>query len=167
MILNPKIEKSPYRGRGDTPSPRLGRFAPSPSLYNYFQCFFFTLIFMPAYRPILAVSNSDRSIFPCIARSEKSMAECVINSGNIVEPTSGYFVIFITRLRRRTCALQSRIAHSVTMERRSFARTLLWRNNHTQGTLFAVYRIFRQALDAQCWFDYVFATFHARKLCAM
>ena len=29
------------------PPPRLGRFAPLPLLYNYFQCFFFTLIFMP------------------------------------------------------------------------------------------------------------------------
>ena len=29
MILTPKIEKSPYRGRGDTPLPPLGRFAPS------------------------------------------------------------------------------------------------------------------------------------------
>ena len=48
------------------------------------------------------------------------------------------------------------------MEHRSFARTLLWRNNHTQGTLFAVYQKFRQALDAQCLFDDVFATFHAR-----
>ena len=28
MILTPKIEKSPYRGRGDT-LPPLGRFAPS------------------------------------------------------------------------------------------------------------------------------------------
>ena len=37
----------------------------------------------------------------------------------------------------RTCALESRIARSVTMERRSFARTLLWRNNHTHGTLLA------------------------------
>ena len=32
---------------------------------------------------------------------------------------------------QKTCALESRIARSVTMERRSFARTLLWRNNHT------------------------------------
>ena len=32
MILTPQIEKSPYRGRGETPShtlPPLGRFAPS------------------------------------------------------------------------------------------------------------------------------------------
>ena len=29
MILTPKIEKYPYRGRGDTPLPPLGRFAPS------------------------------------------------------------------------------------------------------------------------------------------
>ena len=49
MILNPKIEKSPQAtvGGGTPPSPRLGRFAPSPSLYNYFQWVFFTLIFMP------------------------------------------------------------------------------------------------------------------------
>ena len=51
MILNPKIEKSSYRGRGTpppTPSPRLGRFTPSPALYNYFQYFSLTLILMPA-----------------------------------------------------------------------------------------------------------------------
>ena len=35
-----------------------------------------------------------------------------------------------------------RIARSVTMECRSFARTLLWRNNHTHRTLLAVYRNF-------------------------
>ena len=123
------------------------------------------------YRPILAVSNINRSIFPCIARSEKSMAKCVLNSGQYCRAnTFGYFVIFITidyAYAQRTCALQSRTARSVTMKRRSFARTILWRNNHTQGTLFAVYRKFRQALDAQCWFDDVFATFHARKSCAV
>ena len=31
-------------------------------------------------------------------------------------------------------------------------RTLLWCNNHTKCTLFAVYRKLCQALDAQCWF---------------
>ena len=54
------------------------------------------------------------------------------------------------------------------MRRERFARTLLWCNNHTQGTLFAVYRKFRQALDAQCWFDDVFETFHAEEtLCSV
>ena len=44
---------------------------------------------------------------------------------------------------QRLCALQSCIARSVTMERRSFARTLLWRNNHIHDdTLPAVYRKF-------------------------
>ena len=37
-----------------------------------------------------------------------------------------------------------RIARFETMERRSFARTLLWRNNHIHDTLLAVYRKFRQ-----------------------
>ena len=56
------------------------------------------------YRPILAVSNIDRLIFPCIARSEKSMAKCVLNSGQYCRAnTSGYFVIFITH-RLRVCA---------------------------------------------------------------
>ena len=32
---------------------------------------------LTSYRPILAVSNIDRSIFACIARSEKSMAKYV------------------------------------------------------------------------------------------
>ena len=49
----PKLKNLPTVGGGTppsdpTPSPRLGRFAPSPSLYNYFQCFSLTLIFMPA-----------------------------------------------------------------------------------------------------------------------
>ena len=44
----PKLKNLPTVGGGTppsppTPSPRLGRFAPSPSLYNFFQC----LIFMP------------------------------------------------------------------------------------------------------------------------
>ena len=37
-----------------------------------------------------------------------------------------------------------RIARFETMERRTFARTLLWRNNHIHDTLLAVYRKFRQ-----------------------
>ena len=41
----------------------------------------------------------------------------------------------ITRMRRTLCALQSRSARYVTMERRAFARTLLWRNNHIHDTL--------------------------------
>ena len=41
----------------------------------------------------------------------------------------------ITRMRRTLCALESRSARYVTMERRAFARTLLWRNNHTHDTL--------------------------------
>ena len=78
-------------------------------------------------------------------------------AGNNVEPTSGYFVIFITQfpmffflnidyayMRRELAHFSPRIARSVTMERRSFARTLLWRNNHTQGTLLAVYQKFHQ-----------------------
>ena len=45
MILNPKIEKSPYRGRGDTP----GSVASLPRLRYIiiFSVVFFTLIFMP------------------------------------------------------------------------------------------------------------------------
>ena len=39
---------------------------------------------------------------------------------------------------QKICALESRIARSVTMERRLFARTLLWRNNHIHDTLHAV-----------------------------
>ena len=35
----------------------------------------------------------------------------------------------------RLCALESRIARSVTMECSLFARTLLWRNNHIHDTL--------------------------------
>ena len=54
----PKLKNLPTVG-GRTPhshtlpparslrSLRLGRFAPLPSLYNYFQCFLFTSIFMP------------------------------------------------------------------------------------------------------------------------
>ena len=41
----------------------------------------------------------------------------------------------ITRMRRTLCALESRSACYVTMERRAFARTLLWRNNHIHDTL--------------------------------
>ena len=41
----------------------------------------------------------------------------------------------ITRMRRTLCALESRSARYVTMERRAFARTLLWRNNHIHDTL--------------------------------
>ena len=51
------------------------------------------------------------------------------------------------------CALESRIAHSVTMERRSFARTLLWRNNHIHDTLLAVYQKFRQT-STGCIFSF-------------
>ena len=51
MILNPKIEKSPYRGRGDTPLPHppLGSVASLPRLRYIiiFSVVFFTLIFMP------------------------------------------------------------------------------------------------------------------------
>ena len=41
----------------------------------------------------------------------------------------------ITRVRRTLCAIESRSARYVTMERRTFARTLLWRNNHIHDTL--------------------------------
>ena len=41
-------------------------------------------------------------------------------------------------------AFWSNIARFETMERRSFARTLLWRNIHIHDTLLAVYRKFRQ-----------------------
>ena len=47
----PKLKTLPTVGGGTPPShtlpPGSVRFAPSPSLYNYFQCFSLTLIFMP------------------------------------------------------------------------------------------------------------------------
>ena len=80
------------------------------------------------HRPILAVSNIDRSIFPCIGRSEKSMAKCVLNSGQYCRANTSGYLSFSLRIdyayAQRTCALQSRIARSVTMERRSYARSL-------------------------------------------
>ena len=49
------------------------------------------------------------------------------------------FISSITRIHaQRLCALESRIARSVTMERRLFAHTLLWCNNHIHDTLLAV-----------------------------
>ena len=54
-----------------------------------------------------------------------------------------YLLSWITRKRRDFLHL-SRIARSVTMERRSFVRTRLWRNNHIHDTLLAVYRKCRQ-----------------------
>ena len=58
------------------------------------------------YCPILAISNIDRSIFSkaCIARSEKSMAKCVLNSGLYCRANIRVFCNFhyasITRMRR-------------------------------------------------------------------
>ena len=67
----PKLKNPPTVGGGTPPSPLLGRFAPSPLLYNYFQCFSLTLIFMPAYVLSFAgflcfISSATRSAqMPC------------------------------------------------------------------------------------------------------
>ena len=72
-----------------------------------------------------------------------------IGSNSLVVYYSPLLLIVDYAHAQRTCALESRIARSVTTERRMFARTLLWRNNHTSGTLpLAVYRKFRQNMTA-------------------
>ena len=78
MILTTKIDKSPYRGRGDTSShtlPPLGRFAPS----HYFVLKIFSVFFLKSeitpppphfWRPVYATGRveSIRHIFPKLTK---------------------------------------------------------------------------------------------------
>ena len=53
VLLHVENAKSPYRGRGDTPLPPLGRFAPS-----YFRYWFFILKSWQVWKSILEFKNS-------------------------------------------------------------------------------------------------------------
>ena len=122
----------------------------------------FTKLYSPRFK-CQQGKEGNISYIPLFTKAYGSLR--VKKEGNIA---SGYFVIFITH-QVRVCAFMH--------------RELLFCDNGAQIGLralycdviitlkahcFAVYQKFRQALDAQCWFDDVFATFHAEEtLCSV
>ena len=79
-----KLKNLPTVGVGGGTPPRFGRFAPSPSLYNYFQCFSLTLIFMHATEDTSTeVSSTEDS------SSEESSTEDTATEEGIVTEEAG------------------------------------------------------------------------------
>ena len=128
------------------------------------------LWFYKLYSPRFKCQQGKEGNIPYIPLFTKAYGSLrVKKEGNIA---SGYFVIFITRICAENLGTSDAYCAFCNNGAQIGLRALYCdvRTNHTQGmhTVCSVSKISSSCTGcSECWFDDVFATFHARKLCAV